>query len=108
MSVFCGWIENDLEKPSSPSVRKTEEQGILVVHEVKCKVYVKVFVCSELFKLHIKFMIDGSMIMLEVVRLNIECCQETLVFALMHFLKYLTEVMPFGGTNMGKGCVRKI
>ncbi|KAJ8632302.1 hypothetical protein MRB53_025638 [Persea americana] len=33
--------ENDLEKPSSPSVKKTEEQGVLVVHEVKCKVYVK-------------------------------------------------------------------
>ncbi|XP_058085051.1 uncharacterized protein LOC131232670 isoform X2 [Magnolia sinica] len=33
--------ENELEQPSSPSLKKTEEQGILVVHEVKCKVYVK-------------------------------------------------------------------
>lgn len=33
--------ENDMEKPSSPSVKKTEEEGILVVHEVKCKVFVK-------------------------------------------------------------------
>ncbi|XP_077245687.1 pleckstrin homology (PH) domain superfamily protein [Tasmannia lanceolata] len=33
--------ENDLEQPSSPSLKKTEEQGILIVHETKCKVYVK-------------------------------------------------------------------
>lgn len=36
--------ENDLEQPSSPSVKKTEEKGIIIVHEVKCKLYVKVFV----------------------------------------------------------------
>ncbi|RLM65014.1 uncharacterized protein C2845_PM16G16910 [Panicum miliaceum] len=29
------------EKPSSPSVKKAEEKGIVVVHEAKCKVYVK-------------------------------------------------------------------
>ncbi|KAI3792500.1 hypothetical protein L2E82_06382 [Cichorium intybus] len=33
--------EDDVEQPSSPSVKKTEETGILVVHEVKCKLYVK-------------------------------------------------------------------
>jgi nuclear pore complex protein Nup50 len=30
------------EKPSSPSVKKAEEKGVVVVHETKCKVYVKV------------------------------------------------------------------
>ncbi|KAL5215122.1 hypothetical protein ABZP36_004274 [Zizania latifolia] len=29
------------EHPSSPSVKKAEEKGIVVVHEAKCKVYVK-------------------------------------------------------------------
>ncbi|OVA16154.1 Ran binding domain [Macleaya cordata] len=33
--------EDELEQPSSPSVKKTEEKGITVVHEVKCKLYVK-------------------------------------------------------------------
>ncbi|KAF3448480.1 hypothetical protein FNV43_RR09193 [Rhamnella rubrinervis] len=33
--------ENELEAPSSPSVKKTEEKGVVVVHEVKCKLYVK-------------------------------------------------------------------
>ncbi|KAL1354963.1 uncharacterized protein [Arachis hypogaea] len=33
--------ENDLEQPSSPSVKKSEEKGIIVVHEVKCKLFVK-------------------------------------------------------------------
>ncbi|BAU00512.1 uncharacterized protein HKW66_Vig0161380 [Vigna angularis] len=33
--------ENELEQPSSPSVKKTEEKGVAVVHEVKCKLYVK-------------------------------------------------------------------
>ncbi|XP_043718062.1 uncharacterized protein LOC122666011 [Telopea speciosissima] len=33
--------ENDMEQPSSPSVKKTEEKGIVVVHEVKCKLYAK-------------------------------------------------------------------
>lgn len=33
--------EDDVEQPSSPSVKKTEEQGVTVVHEVKCKLYVK-------------------------------------------------------------------
>ncbi|XP_010255554.1 PREDICTED: uncharacterized protein LOC104596191 [Nelumbo nucifera] len=32
---------DDVEQPSSPSVKKTEEKGISVVHEVKCKLYVK-------------------------------------------------------------------
>ncbi|KAL6651227.1 hypothetical protein ACP70R_010152 [Stipagrostis hirtigluma subsp. patula] len=29
------------EQPSSPSVKKAEEKGIVVIHEAKCKVYVK-------------------------------------------------------------------
>ncbi|XP_058778259.1 uncharacterized protein LOC131652426 isoform X2 [Vicia villosa] len=33
--------ENDEEQPSSPSVKKSEEKGVAVVHEVKCKLYVK-------------------------------------------------------------------
>ncbi|KAF5460739.1 hypothetical protein F2P56_020586 [Juglans regia] len=33
--------ENELDQPSSPSVKKSEEKGIVVVHEVKCKLYVK-------------------------------------------------------------------
>ncbi|KAL6004609.1 hypothetical protein ACLOJK_005164 [Asimina triloba] len=37
-SIFS---DNEPEQPSSPSLKKTEETGILVVHEVKCKVYVK-------------------------------------------------------------------
>ncbi|URD80149.1 RanBP1 domain containing protein [Musa troglodytarum] len=34
-------IEDDQKKPSSPSLEKAEEKGIVVVHEAKCKVYVK-------------------------------------------------------------------
>ncbi|XP_011081038.1 uncharacterized protein LOC105164150 isoform X1 [Sesamum indicum] len=33
--------EDDIEQPSSPSVKKSEEKGIITVHEVKCKLYVK-------------------------------------------------------------------
>ncbi|KAK7406181.1 hypothetical protein VNO78_07801 [Psophocarpus tetragonolobus] len=33
--------ENELEQPSSPSIKKSEEKGVVVVHEVKCKLYVK-------------------------------------------------------------------
>ncbi|KAL3647220.1 hypothetical protein CASFOL_008188 [Castilleja foliolosa] len=33
--------EDDVERPSSPSLKKSQEQGIVVVHEVKCKLYVK-------------------------------------------------------------------
>ncbi|WCJ26153.1 hypothetical protein M5689_007993 [Euphorbia peplus] len=33
--------ENEVERPSSPSVKKSEETGIVVVHEVKCKLYIK-------------------------------------------------------------------
>lgn len=44
------FIENELEQPSSPSVKKSEEKGIVVVHEVKCKLYVKVF-SSDFFPL---------------------------------------------------------
>ncbi|XP_015690256.1 uncharacterized protein LOC102706736 isoform X2 [Oryza brachyantha] len=33
--------DEEPEQPSSPSVKKAEEQGIIVVHEAKCKVYVK-------------------------------------------------------------------
>ncbi|KAL6501639.1 hypothetical protein OROGR_026772 [Orobanche gracilis] len=33
--------EDDVEQPSSPSVKKSHEEGIIVVHEIKCKLYVK-------------------------------------------------------------------
>ncbi|KAL2348085.1 hypothetical protein Fmac_002085 [Flemingia macrophylla] len=33
--------ENEMEQPSSPSVKKSVETGVVVVHEVKCKLYVK-------------------------------------------------------------------
>uniref|UniRef100_A0A1D1YMQ4 Nuclear pore complex protein Nup50 n=2 Tax=Anthurium amnicola TaxID=1678845 RepID=A0A1D1YMQ4_9ARAE len=33
--------ENEVEKPSSPSLKRTEEKGIVIVYEVKCKLYVK-------------------------------------------------------------------
>ncbi|KAK6158121.1 hypothetical protein DH2020_005435 [Rehmannia glutinosa] len=33
--------DDDDEQPSSPSVKKSQEKGIIVVHEVKCKLYVK-------------------------------------------------------------------
>ncbi|XP_072961858.1 uncharacterized protein [Typha angustifolia] len=33
--------ESKQEPPSSPSFKRTEEKGIVVVHETKCKVYVK-------------------------------------------------------------------
>ncbi|XP_023635700.1 uncharacterized protein LOC17883523 isoform X2 [Capsella rubella] len=33
--------EDEQPQPSSPSVKKTEEKGVTVVHEVKCKLYVK-------------------------------------------------------------------
>ncbi|XP_076905703.1 uncharacterized protein LOC143561525 [Bidens hawaiensis] len=33
--------DDEAEQSSSPSVKKTEETGILVVHEVKCKLYIK-------------------------------------------------------------------
>ncbi|KAG2312249.1 hypothetical protein Bca52824_023806 [Brassica carinata] len=33
--------EDEEPQPSSPSVKKTEEKGVTVVHEVKCKLYVK-------------------------------------------------------------------
>jgi len=45
--------EDELEQPSSPSVKKSEEKGIVVVHEVKCKLYVKVGVCLKLFDINI-------------------------------------------------------
>ncbi|CAN1332878.1 hypothetical protein LINPERPRIM_LOCUS35878 [Linum perenne] len=32
---------DELPQPSSPSVKKAEEKGVVVVHEVKCKLYVK-------------------------------------------------------------------
>ncbi|KAJ4846698.1 hypothetical protein Tsubulata_031970 [Turnera subulata] len=31
--------EDEIQQPGSPSVKKTEEQGVVVVHEVKCKLY---------------------------------------------------------------------
>lgn len=40
-------VENDVEQPSSPSVKKSEEKGVVVVHEVKCKLYVKVLICEK-------------------------------------------------------------
>jgi len=39
---------DEQSQPSSPSVKKTEEKGITVVHEVKCKLYVKVFILRVL------------------------------------------------------------
>ncbi|XP_047337917.1 uncharacterized protein LOC124941618 [Impatiens glandulifera] len=33
--------DEEPEQPSSPSVKKTEEKGIIVAHEVKCKLYLK-------------------------------------------------------------------
>ncbi|VFQ63248.1 unnamed protein product [Cuscuta campestris] len=33
--------EGEIEQPDSPSVKKVEEIGVTVVHEVKCKLYVK-------------------------------------------------------------------
>ncbi|KAI3468805.1 hypothetical protein Pfo_025468 [Paulownia fortunei] len=33
--------EDDVEQPSSPSVKKSQEKGIIIMHEVKCKLYVK-------------------------------------------------------------------
>ncbi|MQM04255.1 hypothetical protein Taro_037051 [Colocasia esculenta] len=33
--------ENEPEKPTSPSLKRTEEKGIVIVHQVKCKLYVK-------------------------------------------------------------------
>ncbi|KAF9685774.1 hypothetical protein SADUNF_Sadunf03G0089100 [Salix dunnii] len=33
--------ENELQQPGSSSVKKSEEKGIVTVHEVKCKLYVK-------------------------------------------------------------------
>ncbi|KAM7257398.1 hypothetical protein ACFE04_013139 [Oxalis oulophora] len=33
--------EDEQQQPSSPSLKKSEEKGILVVHEIKCKLYVK-------------------------------------------------------------------
>ena len=49
MIFLLPFIENELEQPSSPSVKKSEEKGIVVVHEIKCKLYVKVFSCESLF-----------------------------------------------------------
>ncbi|XP_059642960.1 uncharacterized protein LOC132284842 isoform X2 [Cornus florida] len=34
------------ERRSSPSIKKIEEEGIKVIHEVKCKLYVKVSVAT--------------------------------------------------------------
>lgn len=45
--------ENEEEQPSSPSVKKSEEKGVSVVHEVKCKLYVKV--CFLIIRHHIYF-----------------------------------------------------
>lgn len=33
--------EGELEQPTSPSLKKVEEKGVSIVHEVKCKVYIK-------------------------------------------------------------------
>ncbi|KAL2902332.1 Nuclear pore complex protein Nup50 [Bienertia sinuspersici] len=33
--------DNEPEQPSSPSVKRSEEKGIAVVHETKCKLYIK-------------------------------------------------------------------
>ncbi|CAN0841498.1 hypothetical protein LINGRAHAP2_LOCUS3314 [Linum grandiflorum] len=34
-------LGDELPRPSSPSLKKAEEKGVVVVHEVKCKLYVK-------------------------------------------------------------------
>lgn len=46
--------EDDVEQPSSPSVKKTEETGVLVVHEVKCKLYVKVIFKKDRYLYYIR------------------------------------------------------
>lgn len=33
--------DNEPEQPSSPSLKRSEEKGIVVVHETKCKLYIK-------------------------------------------------------------------
>ncbi|XP_068651033.1 uncharacterized protein [Aristolochia californica] len=33
--------EDDMQQPSSPSLKKSADKGVLVVHEAKCKVYIK-------------------------------------------------------------------
>lgn len=42
MTVAYKSADNEPEQPSSPSVKSSEEKGIVVVHETKCKLYVKV------------------------------------------------------------------
>lgn len=43
VSSSTSWnAEEDVQQPGSPSVKKSQEEGIVVVHEVKCKLYVKV------------------------------------------------------------------
>lgn len=44
----CSSAEEE-EQPSSPSVKKSEEKGIVTVHEVKCKLYVKVLFLSDAY-----------------------------------------------------------
>ncbi|KAK6137570.1 hypothetical protein DH2020_028690 [Rehmannia glutinosa] len=39
--LILDFTDDDVEQPSSPSVKKSQEKGIIVVHEVKCKLYVK-------------------------------------------------------------------
>jgi hypothetical protein len=46
-NVVCLVSENEEEQPSTPSVKKSEEKGVVVVHEVKCKLYVKVCFLSS-------------------------------------------------------------
>ena len=48
--IFFLRPENE-EQPSSPSVKKAQEKGVVVVHEVKCKLYVKVMFERQLCKL---------------------------------------------------------
>ncbi|KAJ3680049.1 hypothetical protein LUZ60_016327 [Juncus effusus] len=33
--------ETEEQRPSSPSLQKTEEKGVVIIHETKCKVYIK-------------------------------------------------------------------
>lgn len=55
-----------MEQPSSPSVKKTEEKGVTVVHEVKCKLYVKVIfvlafiIITHLISVHCAFIKIGT------------------------------------------------
>lgn len=41
-SLSIGLPGEEIEEPSSPSLKRTEEAGIKVIHDVKSKLYIKV------------------------------------------------------------------